>query len=98
MSHPLYDVLSFQIIAPYTLLVTFDDGTKQTINFEPVLYGEVYGHLKDIELFNQVRLDEEIRTLIWPNGADFDPWVLHEWPKLAKELSARARSWELQKV
>jgi hypothetical protein len=43
MMHPIYRVQLFEIIAPYTLRVQFDDGTRQTINFEPVLAGELYG-------------------------------------------------------
>jgi hypothetical protein len=26
-------------------------------------------------------IDPEVYTLVWPNGADFDPSVLHDWPK-----------------
>ena len=98
MIHPLYDVTGFEIVGPYTLRLTFDDNTEQVINFEPVLYGEVFGPLQNPELFNQVDLDPEIRTLVWPNGADFDPWMLHEWPQLVDELAARARSWESDPV
>jgi len=25
----------------------------------------------------QVRVDEELRTIVWPNGLDADPGVLH---------------------
>ena len=35
MFHPIYRVVSYDIVAPYTLYVTFDDGTSQTINFKP---------------------------------------------------------------
>lgn len=38
MKHLLVRVADFQNVAPYTLRVTFDDGTAQTIDFEPVLY------------------------------------------------------------
>jgi hypothetical protein len=92
--HPLYDVVDFRIIGPNTLLVKFDDNTEQLINFEPVLYGEVFGALRDLQLFNQVRLDPEVATLVWPNGADFDPWTLHEWPSLIEAMSAQAQSWQ----
>lgn len=74
--------------------VSFDDGTEQVIDFQPVLYGEMYGPLRDLKMFNQVRLDPEIATLVWPNGADFDPWMLHEWPNLIDKLAERARQWE----
>ncbi len=63
MVHPIYRVQSFQIVGPYTLCVQFDDNSQQTINFEPVLAGELYRPLRDLSLFNQVRLDSEVHTL-----------------------------------
>jgi len=93
--HPIYRVRSFQIVAPFSLRVRFDDETEQVINFEPVLAGELYRPLRDLALFDQVRIDPEVHTLVWPNGADFDPATLHDWPKLAEALAARARQWEL---
>jgi Protein of unknown function (DUF2442) len=95
MAHPIYRVRSFQIAAPYTLRVQFDDETEQVINFEPVLAGELYRPLRDLSVFNQVRVDPEVHTLVWPNGADFDPATLHDWPEYAPMLAARARQWEL---
>lgn len=95
MVHPLYRVLSFEIVAPYTLRVQFDDNTWQTIDLQPILKGELYGPLRDVTLFNQVRIDPEVHTLVWPNGADFDPATLHDWPEHIHELAARAQQWEL---
>jgi hypothetical protein len=93
--HPLHRVTSFQIEAPYTLRVRFDDGTEQLIDFSPMLAGSLFGPLQNIELFNQVRLDSEVHTLVWPNGADFDPATLHDWPAHAAELQSRAAGWSL---
>lgn len=93
MTHPICRVQSFAIGEPYTLHVTFDDGAERVINFEGVLAGELFGPLRDLEVFNQVRLDPEVHTLVWPNGADFDPATLHDWPEHAPELAARAASW-----
>ena len=94
MEHGIYRVESFQIVSPYTLKVRFDDHTEQVIDFEPVLSGELFEPLRDLNLFNQVRIDPEVRTLVWPNGADFDPATLHEWPALVGTLAARAKRWE----
>ena len=71
-------MISFEIQAPYTLRVCFDDDTEQTIDFQAILEGELFGPLRDVSLFNQVRIDPEVHTLVWPNGADFDPATLHE--------------------
>lgn len=94
MSHPIYRVQSFDIVGRYTLRICFDDNSEQTIDFRPVLAGELYGGLRDLDLFNQVRIDPEVETLVWPNGADFDPATLHDWPQHAEALAMRARQWE----
>lgn len=99
MRHPIVTILKFSIIGPYILHITFDDSTEQTINFEPVLYGYYYAPLRDLTLFNQVRLDPEIGTLVWPNDADFDPATLHEWHRGAgAELARRAARWNTPAV
>lgn len=95
MSHAIYRVTSFELLTPYTLRVSFDDDTQQTIDFEDVLAGDLYRPLRDLELFNQVRLDPEVHTLVWPTGADFDPETLHDWPLYREALIERARQWEL---
>ena len=64
-----------------------------TFNFEPMLAGELYGPLKSVSLFNQVSIDPEVHTLVWPNGADFDPAVLHDWPQYAEAFVTRAQQW-----
>src|SRR6266540_5298476 len=92
--HPIYRVKSFQSVAPYTLRVQFEDQTEQVINFEPVLAGELYRPLRDLALFNQVQIDPEVHTLVWPNGADFDPATLHDWPEYGPKLIAQAQRWE----
>jgi hypothetical protein len=51
------------------------------------------GPLQDLNVFNSVELDTTFGTLQWPNGADFDPETLHDWPKYHDELVAMARRW-----
>jgi hypothetical protein len=94
MSHPVYRVRSSTIVAPYTIRIHFDDNTEQTIDFQPILAGELYCALRDLDLFNQVRIDLDVQTLVWPNGADFDPATLHEWPSNERALRELARRWE----
>jgi hypothetical protein len=86
-------VTSFNIIGPYTLVVSFGDGTEQRIDFQPVLRGALFGPLLDPSTFERVALDPEAGTLVWPNGADFDPATLHDWSAVRDELIARARTW-----
>src|SRR5256714_4915576 len=92
--HGIYRVESFEIILPYTLRIGFDDGSEQVINFEPVLTGELFGPLHELTLFNQVKIDPEVHTLVWPNGSDFEPATLHDWPEIVKDLITDARQRE----
>jgi len=96
MDHPIFRVRNVRVVGPYTVCVAFDDETEQVIDFEPVLAGELFGPLRDLTLFNQVQIDPEVQTLVWPNGADFDPATLHDWPEHVQSLAARARQWELR--
>ena len=75
-------------------MVSFEDGLSRQIDFSPVLEGELYGPLRDVALFNQVSLDREADTLVWPNGADFDPATLHDWPNVRDQMKALAQSWQ----
>ncbi|MCI0562212.1 MAG: DUF2442 domain-containing protein [Nitrososphaera sp.] len=56
-----------------------------------LLSGELCGPLRDLALFNQVQVDPEVHTLVWPNGADFDPAMLHDWPQHVEALMARVK-------
>ena len=93
MRHPLHRVTSFTILADYTLQIRFDDATEQVIDFRPMLAGTLYATLRDLELFNEVRLDPESHTLVWPNGADFDPTILHDWPERGPAMRELAQGW-----
>ena len=44
-------------------------------------------------VFGRIRLDPEAHTLVWPNRADFDPAILHNWPEAGGALAELARSW-----
>ena len=98
MEHPIYRIVGFENVGPYTLRVKFDDGQEREIDFKPVLIGELYGPLKDDKLFNQVDIDPEAHTLVWPNGADFDPETLHEWHKYVQEIEKIVRRSEIEGI
>jgi hypothetical protein len=95
MNHSIHRVTAFQIVGPYVLCVRFEDGLERTIDFSPMLAGELFGPLRDYSFFQQVRLDAEAQTIVWPNGADFDPATLYDWPRYADAFAARAKQWEL---
>lgn len=98
MIHALHRVRDFQVVGPYRLRLSFGDGLVREIDFRSVLAGAMYGPLRDQRVFEQVRLDPDVHTLVWPNGADFDPATLHDWPAFLPAMEERARSWESNAV
>lgn len=91
--HAIYKVTDVEVLPPYGLRVTFDDGIVREVDLQDMLAGELYGPLRDAELFHEVSVDPEAHTVTWPNGADFDPETLHDWPEHRDALVALARSW-----
>jgi hypothetical protein len=62
----------------FRLRLSFSDGTEREVDLESELWGPVFAPLKaDPDLFRQVQLDTELGTIVWPNGADMAPEVLH---------------------
>ena len=87
-------IVKAKAVKPYLLKVEFNDGKVKEIDLEPILYGSLYEPLRNPELFNQVRVNKEIHTIEWPNGADFHPETLYEWDEYKEELSRRAKRWQ----
>jgi len=83
---------------PYTLDVEFNDGSSQNIDFLPVLAGELFAPLRDLAFFNRVQLDDQAGTLVWPNGADFDPAMLHDWAERGVELRELTSEWSRTEI
>ena len=54
--------LSSTCVGPHALRIAFADGSEQTIDFAPVLLGELFGPLRDPEVFGRVRLDTEVNS------------------------------------
>ncbi|MGH3026144.1 MAG: DUF2442 domain-containing protein [Gaiellaceae bacterium] len=73
-------VLDVQPLDNYRLRVSFNDGTVREVDFASQLRdadGTLAQPLRDPAYFRRVRVDEESRTIVWPNGLDADPEVLH---------------------
>jgi hypothetical protein len=93
MNHPLYRITSFEHVGPFSLRLLFNDGVARTVDFAPILEGELYGPLRDPAVFAQVTLDPEVHTITWPGGADFDPATLHDWPEHEAAFRFAAERW-----
>lgn len=68
-------VVDVDVVPPYGLRLTFDDGLVRQVDLVDDLWGEMFEPLKDPDYFAQVVVDHG--TVVWPNGLDLDPLVLH---------------------
>ena len=67
-----------QHVSGCKLLLTFEDGKRKAVDLEPHLDGEIFEPLKNLAYFKTVRVNEDIDTIVWDNGADFSPDFLYE--------------------
>ena len=71
-------VTEVRYLRAYILWLRFSDGAEGEVDLAQELTGEVFEPLRDPAVFAQVRVDTEVRTIAWPNGADLAPEFLKE--------------------
>ena len=91
--HQIYKIQNFTILEPFTLRIEYDDGFVNIINFHRILKGKLFAALRDEVTFATVRLDPESRSLVWNNGADFDPETLRHWERYEKQFVQMTSRW-----
>ena len=72
------DVSGVRVLRPYVIDVTFADGLRGCVDLTLELHGPVFEQLRDPAYFAQARVDVEVGTVVWPNGADLSPEFLYE--------------------
>lgn len=80
MSAP-YEVQAVEHLGGHRLRLTFADGLTGDVDLSDRFTGRVgpmFEPLRDVDYFATVRVDAELGTIVWPNGADLAPDVLHE--------------------
>jgi hypothetical protein len=73
----LVDVVAVRHVRDYVVWLRFEDGSEGEVDLWSSLRGPVFEPLHDIEYFKQVRVDPELGTITWPNGADIAPETLY---------------------
>ncbi|MBT8367017.1 MAG: DUF2442 domain-containing protein [Deltaproteobacteria bacterium] len=71
-------VVDAKYIKNYTLYLRFSDGSDGEVDFEQELDGEIFEPLRDMSFFRNFSVNQELHTVVWPNGADFAPEFLYE--------------------
>lgn len=72
------NLITAEYAGEYRIKVSFEDGTEGILDLKDDLWGEVFEPLKDVSKFREFRVDPELRTIVWPTGADLAPEYLYE--------------------
>lgn len=74
----LKDFVEVRPIGGYRLYLRFEDGVNGELDISGVVAFEgIFSEISDPEVFTKVRVDEDLGTICWPNGANLDPDVLY---------------------
>ena len=74
----LKDVVEVRPLDGYRLFLRFEDGARGEVDLAKMIRFEgVFAPLRDRQKFLEVRVNGELGTICWPNGADLDPDVLY---------------------
>lgn len=75
---PTPEVVGVAVLRPHVMRLLFGDGVVRDVQFVPGDgNGSLLEPLGDPDYFAQVRVDPDARTVVWPNGLDLAPEVLH---------------------
>jgi len=66
------------LVRDFVVWLRFNDRSEGEVDLSDELDGPIFEPLKNPKVFAQFRLDTQVHTLVWPNGADFAPEFLHE--------------------
>ena len=70
-------IIKGRYVSDYVIELQFADGRKGTIDLQEELWGPVFEPLRDPAYFRRFRVDPELHTIVWENGADFSPEFLY---------------------
>ncbi len=68
-------VINVEPLPDYHLKLTFKNGEIRVFDMNPYLNLGIFKELKDISMFNTVRISFD--TIEWENEADMDPEILY---------------------
>ena len=71
-------VTAVEYLDGYRLRVTFSDGSIRDVDLEGQLDGPIFDPLHDISYFMSARVDDDVETVVWDNGADIAPEYLYD--------------------
>jgi hypothetical protein len=87
-------VTSAKYIEDYKVEVSFNNGRKGVADLSDALRGPIFEPMREKAIFTQLRVDEELETICWPNGADLAPeYIYFKAFEDDSDLQAQFKKW-----
>ncbi|MCF6095086.1 DUF2442 domain-containing protein [Microaerobacter geothermalis] len=79
MDKEMYEVKSVFPMKNFHLLLEFTNGEYRVVDLRPFLkkLGPMNEPLTNPDFFKKVKIDPDLKTVVWENGMDFCPDVLY---------------------
>ncbi len=74
----MFNVVEARYVDQFVIWLLFEDGAAGEVDLSDRLFGPIFEPLREPEYFQQFEVHHELKTLVWPNGADFAPEFLYE--------------------
>ncbi len=87
-------VTGVKYLEDYKVEVSFDNGRKGVADLVDALEGPVFEPLRNKTEFTALAVDEELQTIVWPNGVDLAPeYLFFQVFKDDPELQSQFKQW-----
>lgn len=74
----------------YRVRLVFEDGSVRDADLGPHLDGEIFEPLRDVAYFKTLRVEPDLDTIVWDNGADMSPDFLYEIGDVVRKSTSAA--------
>ena len=69
-------IVDAHYVSQFKTWLRYSDGVEGEVDLSRDLDGPLFEPLRDLEKFSRCSFNRELRTLVWPNGADLAPEFL----------------------
>lgn len=86
----MHFVKKAEYLGEYRVRLSFEDGSVRDVDLGPHLDGQIFEPLKNMEYFKTLRVEPDLDTIVWDNGADMSPDFLYEIGQVVRKSTSAA--------
>ncbi|RKZ40955.1 MAG: DUF2442 domain-containing protein [Gammaproteobacteria bacterium] len=87
-------IIEAKYLSDYKIEVLFNNGQKGVADLSRILKGKIFESLKEKTVFAQLKIDKELETIVWQNGADLAPeFIYYQIFKNEPQLQIQFKQW-----